>query len=110
MVTLRVNRPFFKRNWRTLVLFCWGGGTLIPLFWTSGDICPGFQSQCGFYNLCNRFLRFTSGATPADLLAASMVTEPFRSTYLHYSHWLGLESIIQVAAASQSSFFVIKQS
>ena len=20
---------------------------LIPLFWTSGDICPKFQSQCG---------------------------------------------------------------
>ena len=23
-------------------------GPLIPLFWTSGDICPGFQSQGGF--------------------------------------------------------------
>ena len=22
-------------------------GPLIPLVWTSGDICPGFQSQCG---------------------------------------------------------------
>ena len=29
--------------WRTSVLFV---GPLIPLFWTSGDICPGFQSQC----------------------------------------------------------------
>ena len=26
---------------------------------------------------CNRFLRFTSGATPADLLATSMAAEPF---------------------------------
>ena len=33
---------------------------LIPLFWTSGDICPGFQSQGG------------CGATPANLLMASM--------------------------------------
>ena len=24
--------------------FC---GPLVPLFWTSGDICPGFQSQGG---------------------------------------------------------------
>ena len=30
----------------------------------------------------NGFLRFTSGVTPADLLAAGMAVEPFRSTYL----------------------------
>ena len=46
-------------------------GPLIPLFWTSRDVCPGFQSQGGFPCLCasspvhNRFLRFTSSATPA---------------------------------------------
>ena len=34
--------PSFKKNWRTSVLFV---GSLIPLFWTSGDVCPGFQSQ-----------------------------------------------------------------
>ena len=34
----------FKKNWRTSVLFV---GPLIPLLWTSGDICPGFQSQGG---------------------------------------------------------------
>ena len=34
---------FFKKNfWRTYVLFV---GPLIPLFRTSGDVCPGFQSQ-----------------------------------------------------------------
>ena len=27
-------------------------GPLIPLFWTSGDVCPGFQSQGGFPHLC----------------------------------------------------------
>ena len=61
---------------------------LIPLFWASGEICPGFQSQTGSPDLrasspmCNRILTFTSGATPADLLVASMAAELFRSTYL----------------------------
>ena len=49
-------------------------GPLIPLFWTSGDVSSGFQSQSGFCLIrtwwrrtsnitCS--LRFTSGATPA---------------------------------------------
>ena len=55
-------------------LFC---GPLIPLFWTSDDVGPEFQSQRGYPHLhallpvCNGILRFTSGVTPADLLAAS---------------------------------------
>ena len=59
---------FFLNFCRTHVLFA---GPLIPLFWTSGDICPGFQSQGGFPHLrasspvYNGFLRFTSGVTPA---------------------------------------------
>ena len=54
--------------YRTQALFV---GPLIPLFWTSGDVCPGLQSQGGFPRLRasspvhNGFLRFTSGATPA---------------------------------------------
>ena len=35
---------FFFNFWRTHVLFV---EPLIPLFWTSGDVCPGFQSQGG---------------------------------------------------------------
>ena len=64
---------------------------LIPLFCTSGDICPGFQSHYRFPCLnswsavYNGFLRFTSGVTPADLLMTSMVVEPFQSIYLHTS-------------------------
>ena len=60
-----------------LILFV---GPLTPLFRTSGDVCPGFQSQGESSRLHvlaptrNKFLRFTSGATPADL---SMVAEPF---------------------------------
>ena len=58
-VTLEVSKKFFSNLddviiqfnslqlfliWRTLVLF---KGPMIPLFWTDGDICPGFQSQGG---------------------------------------------------------------
>ena len=35
---------FCKNSWRTRVLFVW---PLIPLFWTTGDISSGFQSQSG---------------------------------------------------------------
>ena len=48
-------------------------GRVIPLFSISGDVCPGFQNQGGSNRLwvspvvSNRFLRFNSGAAPADL-------------------------------------------
>ena len=77
---------FFKKNWRTLVLFV---GPLIPLFWTSGDICHGFQSQDRSPCLhasslaCTGIIRFTSSVTSVDLLATSMVAEPFQSTYMN---------------------------
>ena len=67
--------------------FC---GTTDTLFWTSHDVCSRFQSQSGSPHLRassaahNGLLRFTSGVTPADLLAANMVAEPFSST-----HWWG---------------------
>ena len=35
---------FLKKFWRTWVLFV---GLQIPLFWTSGDVSPGFQTQGG---------------------------------------------------------------
>ena len=62
---------FFFNFWKTQVFFV---GPLIPLFWTSGDVSPGFQSQGGsphlhaFLPACNEFLRFTSGATPVDCI------------------------------------------
>ena len=34
----------YEYFWRTYLLFV---GPLIPLFWNSGDVCPGFQSQGG---------------------------------------------------------------
>ena len=36
----------------------------------------------------NGFIRFTSGATPADLLTASIAAEPFWSTYLDCNLYL----------------------
>ena len=61
-------------------------GPLVPLFWISGDVSSGFQSQSGFCLIryfcgggCNvHSPRFTIGATLADLLVAGMqlVTSP----------------------------------
>ena len=76
---------FLKKKYGGYQSFLWG--PRYHCFCTCGDICPGFQSQGGFPHLYasspthNGFLRFTSGATPADLLTASLVGEPFRSTY-----------------------------
>ena len=53
-------------------------GPLILLFWTFGDVSPGFQSQRGSPHMrasslvYNGIIRFTSGVTPADLLVAIM--------------------------------------
>ena len=61
-------------------------GPLIPPFWTSGDVCPGFQSQGGSLVcfLTCVILRFTSGMIPAHFIyiGVSMTAEPFQSTYL----------------------------
>ena len=71
------------------------------LIWTSSDFWPGFQSQALFSCMRalsparNRFLRFTSGVTPADLLVANMVAEVFQSTYFTYMQMVGLESRIE---------------
>ena len=51
--------------------------------WISYGACPGFQSQSESRHwhvlspARNGFVRFTSGATPTDLLAASMTAELF---------------------------------
>ena len=58
--------------------------TIIPSFLPSSLwVFSGFQSQGGFLDLHtpspahSGVLRFTYSATPADLLAGSMVSEPF---------------------------------
>ena len=80
-----IDRNFLKKFWRISFLIV---RPLIPVFWTSGDFYTGIQSQGVFSGLyasspvCDGFLRFISGATPADLLATSIVAEPFRFTYM----------------------------
>ena len=77
----------------------------MPLFWTSGDICPGFQSQDGSlvcFLVC-LILRFTSGVTLTDCIEVSMAAEPFRSMYLQCPQGSGLEPMT-VCAASTSLF------
>ena len=65
-------------------------GTWIPLFWTSGDFWvskPGWICHLRVSPpACNGFLRFTSGATPADLLAATMTAEPLSIHVLAHVH------------------------
>ena len=83
-------RDLFKHFWRTWVLLwaywypCFGLLVMSPL---------GFKARVGSALLalgrgvcvtCS--LRFTSGATPADLLAASMAAKRVSSTYL----WTGI--------------------
>ena len=89
----------FKKNWRTWVYFV---EPLIPLFLTSGDIGLGFQSEsvfpCLYASLAEhkRFLRFTSGATPASACQPSHM-----DPHTAYKHWWGLKPGIMCAAASQ---------
>ena len=71
---------------RTLVIFV---RQVIPLFWASNDVCPGFQSQCGFPCLhvslpaCKRFLGLTTGMIPAHLLIENMAAQQFFDPHLY---------------------------
>ena len=79
---------FLKKILEAHILFV---GPLIPLFWTSGDVCPRVSKPGWIPRLlavspvCNGFLRFTSGATPTDLLTASMVAVRVPYMPLHFS-------------------------
>ena len=62
---------------------------VLPTFYFFEDISPislDFKTRIPHLHsllpVCNGFLRVTSGATPAVLLAASMVAELFRPTHL----------------------------
>ena len=82
-------------------------GPLVPLFWISGDVSSGFQSQSGFCLIryfcggeCNvHSPRFTSGATLADVLAAGAqpVTSP------HACAEVGLGSVSNVRSHEQKT-------
>ena len=61
--------------WRTWVLFV---EPLIPLFWTSGDVSSGFQSQSGqpYSHMAEAYVLHIPWDSPANLLVASIVAEP----------------------------------
>ena len=81
---------FFSFFLKFLADICPFLGPLVPLFWISGDVSSGFQSQSGFHLIryfcrgkCNiHSPRFTSGATLANLLVggAQPVTSPHACT------------------------------
>ena len=68
-----ISRIFFIKFLGDICVFV---RPLIPLFWISADICPVFKARLDFllagFLACMLFLRFTFGATPANLLTASM--------------------------------------
>ena len=57
---------------------------------------------------CNGLLRFTSGTIPADLLATSMVTHPFWSTYLETTHICGSKKFSCVNSKNSNSKLLFK--
>ena len=109
MPTFSAYMFFINIFWRTLVLFV---EPLILLFWISGEVYPGFQSQDSPPHLHalspahDGLFRFISGVTSADLLVANMAAELFWSMYLcMYEYWWGLsprlKSKTKRATASQ---------
>ena len=91
---------FFKKKF--LADTCPFLGPLVRLFWISGDVSSGFQSQSGFCLIryfcggeCNvHSPRSTSGATLANLLAASV--QPVTSPYACAEVGLGSDSNMQL--------------
>ena len=91
---------FVKCFWRTLThVLLWG--PLVPLFWISGDVSCGFQSQSRFWLIhfcrgeCNAYtLRSTSGATPAGPLTASITFSHFPTCISRGGSWFRFERAI----------------
>ena len=85
----------FFLNFRGHKSFLWGHWYPVLDFWW----CLPWVSKPGWIPrlhalspACNEFLRFTSGATPADCIEVSMAAEPFRSTYLQ----MCLQALVEV--------------
>ena len=60
----------FKKKWMVLVLFVGPLIPLIPLLVMFAVGLKAFPSWRALSSVCNRYLRFTSGSTPSDLVAA----------------------------------------
>ena len=74
---------------------------LVPLFWTSGDVYPGFKASgdpltCVFCHMYVMGYRFTSGATPADILVAGMAVDnlyPFTTVDIKFVPQCGRQAL-----------------
>ena len=75
------NKYFVLKCLEDISPFC--GATDTPVFGLLVMFALGFKAcLCALLPAHNRILRFTSGATPADLLAASMAAKLFSPIYL----------------------------
>ena len=81
--TLENSGEFFKKFLGDIGPFCWASDTLVLDFWwhllavSKPEWTASFALGRGLHVTC--FLRFTSGATPANILVPSMAAEPFQS-------------------------------
>ena len=98
---------FFSFFLKFLLDTCPFVGPLIPLFWTSGDVSSGFQSQSGFclIRTCRgvrniRSLRFTSGATHLPVYNASIAASHL--PHVHVSAVVGCQDLNRRPPAWQS--------
>ena len=77
---------FFKKNFEDINPFCEATDTCVLDFWWC-LLCISKQEWVALFTLgrgicVTHSLTFISGATPADLLAASIAAKPSSSTYL----------------------------
>ena len=83
---------FFKKNLEDISPFCGATDTPVLDFWwcllwvSKPEWAVLFMLSRGIH--VTHSLRFTSGATPADLLATSIAAKPISSTYLTCDHAL----------------------
>ena len=80
-------------------------GPLIPPFWTSSDVCPGFQRQgrsLAWFLTCV-ILRFTSGVTCADCIEHSISAEMCLQALVEVRARPGFKPMTVHAACSKHS-------
>ena len=109
--------PFSSFFLKFLVDTCPILGPLVPLFWISGDVSSGFQSQSGFFLI--RFfcggendvhsLRSTSSVTPANLLAAGITATYFLTCTSRGGTWLGFEWAITCTEDDHAAIVPVTQ-
>ena len=78
---------FFQNNfWRTRVLFM---GPMIPLFWTSGDVSSGFQSQNGqpYSHLAEVYVMYTYTSCQNAESSGWTISDSFDSRFASFQNF-----------------------